>query len=392
MIEHSNIIFMPTISALGGIETYVYELVKKYSYLDIAVVSKRCDLNQKRRLEKYCKVYIHTNQKIKCDVAVINYDQSIIDYINPEARIYQTIHADYTNPIYNHRPHSHPRLTGFLAITKYLQTKMNDMLKPTKTMLCYNPLTIDNNEKPIVIVSATRLHQHKGSTRMLELAKALDSINVNYIWFIITNDVDVISHPNMIFIKNRLDIDKFLSIADYVCLLSDSEACSYTINEALYRNIPVITTPLPYLEEIGVKDGKNSYIVDFNCSNVNEVAKKIKNKKPIFEFKQLDDKYSDIFTNKKSTYKEELNMKVKVQCIQNYYDIEENERKVVSLTTPYDDPDNHPNRVEWITTKERADHLEQKGFVKIIEYIEEAPKKENKINPVKPEKKSIKKK
>ena len=28
-IKHDNIIYMPTISALGGIETYVYELVKK---------------------------------------------------------------------------------------------------------------------------------------------------------------------------------------------------------------------------------------------------------------------------------------------------------------------------------------------------------------------------
>ena len=40
VIKHTNIIYMPTISALGGIETYVYELVKKYDYLDIAVVSK----------------------------------------------------------------------------------------------------------------------------------------------------------------------------------------------------------------------------------------------------------------------------------------------------------------------------------------------------------------
>ena len=29
-IRHSNIIYMPNISELGGIETYVYEMVKKY--------------------------------------------------------------------------------------------------------------------------------------------------------------------------------------------------------------------------------------------------------------------------------------------------------------------------------------------------------------------------
>ena len=85
-------------------------------------------------------------------------------------------------------------------------------------------------------------------------------------------------------------------------------------------------------------------------------------------------------------------MKVKVQCIQNFYDLEEDERKVVSLTTPYEEPNKHPNRVEWITTRERADHLVAKGLVRIIEYIKEEPKKETKINPVKTEKKTTKKK
>ena len=389
MIEHSNIIFMPTISALGGIETYVYELVKKYHDLDIAVVCKSIDKIQNQRIEKYCKVYIHTNQKIKCDVAIINYNQDIIKFINPEAKIYQTIHADYTNKRYDHKPMPNKKITAFIAITKYLEDKMGDMLKPNKVMLSYNPLTIEKS-KTIVIVSATRLHQYKGANRMLELAKALDKEKVNYIWYVITNDIDVIIHPNIIFIKNRLDIDKWLNQADYVCLLSDTEACSYTLNEALYRNIPIITTPLPYLEEIGVKDGINSYIVKFDCSNVEDVANRITNI-PKFEFKQLNDKYNEIFTNKKSKYEEEKKMKVKVKCIQNYFDMEEDERKVINELVPYDDKEKHPNRCEWITSKERADHLVSKGLIEIIEYIKEE-KKENKKLPVKPEVKKVNKK
>ena len=84
-------------------------------------------------------------------------------------------------------------------------------------------------------------------------------------------------------------------------------------------------------------------------------------------------------------------MKVRVKCIQNYFDIEENERKVINTSVPYDEPDKHPNRVEWITDKKRADHLVSKELVKIIEYIDDE-KKEKKINPIKPEKKTIKKK
>ena len=379
MIEHTNIIYMPNISALGGIETYVYELVKKYHNLDIAVVSKKCDSAQAKRIRKYCNLYIHTDQKINCKVAIINYDQSIIPYINEDAEIYQTIHADYTNKIYDHRPKPNKRVKAFLGITKYLVDNMKDMLKPNKIELCYNPLTIDD-DKPIILVSATRLHQHKGLDRMKALAKEMDKQNIKYLWFVISNETEAFIHPNVIRVNNRLDIDKFLSLATYVVLLSDSEACSYTLNEALYRNIPIITTPLPYLNEIGVKDGENAYIMQFDCSNVADIVKKIK-KVPKFEFNRMVDNYSNLFKDSKSHYEEDLKMKVKVRCIQNYYDIETDERKVISLDVPYDEPKKHPNRVEWITARERAEHLAGKGLVKIVEFIEE-DKKENKKKPL----------
>lgn len=318
VIKHSNIIFMPHISPLGGIETYVYELVKKYKDLDIAVVSRQIDGNQARRIKKYCKVYLYTDQKIECDVAIINYDTSIIDNISANAKIYQTIHADYTSPIYNgKKPSDNSRLTGFIAITDFLKDKMKDLLKSDKVIMSYNPLTIEENKPFLTLVSATRLHENKGPKRVLELAKALDRAGIDFIWYILTCDTNVISHPNIIFIPNRLDTYKWLNIADYVVLLSDSEACSYTLNEALYRNIPIISTPLPYLEEIGVKDGVNSYLVKFDCSNVDEVAKKMKNI-PKFKFKQLEDKYGELFTNKKSHYKEDLEKLISVESIDNF--------------------------------------------------------------------------
>lgn len=387
MIEHANIIYMPNISALGGIETYVYELAKKYGDYDIAVVSKQCDPQQAKRIRKYCKLYIWNGEKIKCKVAITNYNQDIIPYINEDAKIYQTIHADYTNKtIYNHQPIPNERLTSFLGITKYLTKQMKDMIKPNKIQLCYNPLTIDDEDKPIIIVSATRLHRYKGLDRMKCLINKLDKAKVNYLWIIISNEQVDFNSDNVILIKNRLDISRFLKIADYVCLLSDSEACSYTLNEALYRNIPIITTPLPYLDEIGVKDGINAYIMEFDCSNVDYIVKNITNI-PKFEFKRMDDNYSSIFYLTKSNYKEELKMKVKVKCIQNYYDIEQDERKVVDMNVPYDEPNKHPNRCEWITTRERADHLVSKNLVEIIEIIKEDKKEDKKIPTKKVEKK-----
>lgn len=387
MIEHTNIIYMPTISALGGIETYVYELVKKYSDLDIAVVCKSIHPTQEERIRKYCRVYKHNGEKINCKVAIINYDQTIIDYINEDAKIYQTIHADYTNEkVYGGRyPKPNKRVYRFLGITKYLTNKISDMLKPNEIELCYNPLTVDG-DKPIVIVSATRLHKHKGLDRMKLLINKLDKKGINYLWFVMSNEEVDFNSNNVILLKPRLDISRWLELADYVCLLSDSEACSYTLNEALYRNIPIITTPLPYLDEIGVKDNVNAYIMDFDSSNVDSIVDRITTI-PKFKFNKLEDNYNNIFVNSKSKYKEEMKMKVKVKCICNYYDMECSERKVVSKDVPYENPDQHPNRCEWITTRERAEHLEGKGLVKILETINEVVKEDKKKPTKKIEKK-----
>lgn len=311
MIEHSNIIYMPVISELGGIETYVYELVKKYRDLDLGVVCKQCDEKQRIRIARYVPVYIHKGEKINCDVAVINYDQTIIPYINEKAKIYQTIHADYTMPIYKDKPKPHKRVEAFITITKYLDKKLDYL---GKRIQIYNPLTIEKHNY-ITIVSATRLHKYKGADRMIQLARAMDRQGIDFIWYVLTSDKYVINHPNIITLDPRLDTYKWLDIADYVCLLSDSEACSYTINEALYRNIPIITTPLPYLKEIGYKDGVNGYTVDFNCKNVEEVARKLLNI-PKFEFKQLESRYDKIFTNKKTNHKE-VNM-IEVEALSTY--------------------------------------------------------------------------
>ena len=348
IIKHKNIIYVAEISIIGGVETFVYEMVKKYHKLDIAVVCKRCDPIQAQRIRKYCRLYLFTGQKIECDVAIINHDQSIIPYICENAKIYQTIHADYSHSQYKHPPKDHPRVTSFIGITAINQKVMKEILHTDRVMLSYNPLTIEKSEKPIIIVSPTRLGPGKGKERILELASALDRENVNYLWFIISNDTLYTDSPNIINVKNRLNIAPWLSIADYVSLLSDTEGCSYTLNEALYRNIPIISTPLPYLEEIGVKDGENAYIVEFNCSNVDDVAKKITNI-PKFTFKKMEDRYGELFVDSKSHYEEDCKKLIKLKCIKPFSD------KFGKFITRGE---------EFEVEFDRVDNLIQKGYAK----------------------------
>lgn len=371
MIQHDNIIYLSYCSEIGGVETFIYELAKKYKDRDIAIVVRQIDKKQLKRLSKLCYVYKFTGQQIICKTAVINCDTSIIRYINKEAKIYQTIHADYEHQFYKNKFPTDDRIYQHIGITKHIVESFKRCTGKQNCILGYNPLTIEKDDKYLTLVSATRLTSIKGKDRMIGLAKALDQAKVDYIWYVFTNDNDAIDSPNVVYMKPRLDVGRWIEKADYVVQLSDTEACSYTINEALYRNVPVIVTPLPYLEEIGYKDGKTGYTLEFNCSNMNDIVNKIKNI-PKFNFKHLEDIYGELFTNKPSDYKEE-NMKSKVKCTNGYYDI------ILKRMVEKGE--------EQIVDNDRAEYLISLGLVELIERVEvKEPKEEKKL----PTKKAVK--
>jgi glycosyltransferase involved in cell wall biosynthesis len=375
VIKHDNIFYIRDFSEIGGVETFTWELVKKFKDYDIAVVYKQAHPNQLNRVRKYCKAYKHSNQKIECKVAIINYDVSIIDFINDGAVIYQTIHGDYENPAYQWKPPTHERIKEYIAVTKYIQESFKRITGLKNVTYSYNPLSIEKEEKKLVLLSATRLSRIKGKNRMIKLANELDIKGINYIWYIFTNDKEEIKSPNVVYMKPRLDIGYWMEQADYVVQLSDTEACSYTINEALYRNIPVIVTPLPYLEEIGVKDGKNAYIMEFDCSNVKDIVEKIKTV-PKFIFDQLKDRYGELVYKGKSHYEEDRVMRAKVKAKMQFNDVEENVKR--------------KEGEEWVCSLERAEFLKEHGGVEVLEVFKDAP--EVKKEEPKLDKKTAKKK
>ena len=350
VIEHDNIIYMNDIPLIGGTTTYVLEMAKKYKDRDIAVVYKTVDPQILNKLIPYCKTYRLTDEDtIKCKVAIINYDSSVCEQI-AEGKIYMVFHGDYSHEAYQVYPELDKRITGYIALTDYLKKVVKEKFGITAKK-SYNPLSVEK-DKPLVLLSATRLSEIKGRDRMIKLAEALDKAKVNYIWYVYTNDERKTNNNNIILMEPRTDIERIINTADYVVQLSDTEALSYTINEALYRDIPVIVTPLPYLDEIGVKDGENCYIVNFDCSNVDEVAKKI-TKKPKFKFEKLKDSYDTILAKGKSQYQEDLKTKVQVKLIiDDFFDLADQVHRSINDV--------------WYTNKNRADYLESLGYVEIV--------------------------
>ena len=375
MIKHDNIIYIKDIAPIGGVETYVYELVKKYSNNDIAVVCRSISPVQKKRLQKYCMVYVFKDEPIVCNVAIINWDVSIIDYITKDIwkenlkpgdprGIYQGVHADYTHPAMGKLPQD-PRIKQYLCITIDQMNKFPLMTKAKNYSLCRNPYTLEDKGRPLIIVSPTRLTNEKGVDLMYDLSNALDNINDNYLWFIPTTKEytyqSIFSKSNVIYVKNRLDVEKFLSLADWVVLPSKSEGDSYTIKEALYRGIPIVARHLNYFDEYDIKDGINALFI--NEDNVEEVAKKMQ--QPLkFEFKPIEDGYDKIIWKGKSRYEEERKMKVRVRCVKKYLDVELG----IEIT-----PDKSDKNYERTISRERADEIIERtdGAVEIIGTVKE---------------------
>lgn len=151
---------------------------------------------------------------------------------------------------------------------------------------------------------------------MIKLAQALDNAKVDYKWFIYTNDTEQIPSKNVIYLKPDNSFARMIPMADYLVQLSDTEACSYSINEALYQNVPIIVTPLPYLEEIGVKDNVNAYIMRFDCANIDDIVKKIRT--PLeFNFTHLKDNYGKLLKKSTSHYTGKV-----LVVTADYYDLE----------------------------------------------------------------------
>lgn len=87
-IRCTNIIYARDISKLGGVEAYIYYLVKKYRDYDIMVLCRSIDTKQMARLQKYCPVQVFHGEKIYCKTMIINYDTSTLDYVQERQRIH----------------------------------------------------------------------------------------------------------------------------------------------------------------------------------------------------------------------------------------------------------------------------------------------------------------
>ena len=321
-MKYANVFYIPHFNIIGGIETYAYELAKKYKDKDITFVysDKTSNANQLNRIRKYARVIYQpfdSKEPIKCKKLFVMY-RSKIELFEPD-EVIQIIHADYEAQ--NLKPNLDERIIEHYGVSKAVADSYN-RISGLKVNVCYNPLTIDKPKRILKLISATRLTKEKGKDRMIKLADALDKANIPYEWRIFTNDSLPIPNKNVIYMTPRLDIRDYIADADYLVQLSDTEAFSYSILESLCLGTPVIITPIPSSIEMGVKQGLNGYILDFSMKDI--PIDDIYNKIPKFTFKPPKDKYNELLIDEPSTYDPDKLVKVIVK--RSYTDLELNRR------------------------------------------------------------------
>lgn len=327
---YTNVFYVPHFNIIGGIETYCYELAKKYHKKDITFVysDETSDRKQLNRIRKYCRVikqpFTATN-KIKCKKLFVMY-RCKIDLFEAD-EIIQIIHADYEAQ--KLKPNLDKRIKEHYAVSKSV-AESYERISGVKVGVAYNPLTIEKPKKILRLISATRLTKEKGKERMIKLANELDKAGIPYEWRIFTNDSLPIPNENVIYMKPRLDIRDYIADADYLVQLSDTEAFSYSVLESLCLGTPVIVTKIPSFIEMGVENEINGYILDFNMKDIpiHQIYENI----PKFSFKAPKDIYDELIIKEPSTY----NGEEMVQCraLKTYTDIELGERIIKGQLLP----------------------------------------------------------
>ena len=358
----NNIYWVGNLNVIGGVETFMFELAKQFQDYDFVIYYNSIPQNQLKRLQKYVKCVKYKGEKLKCRKFFCNYDISIIDNVEAEEYI-QIVHCVFK---YNKlKPHTHDKITKYYAVGKEACESFKE-ITGKKCEVLHNILNIDKPNKILKLISATRIASDKGKIveRMQKLVNEIEANDIPYQWLIFTNGQHLVNGKGIIYCQPNLDIRDFIAECDYLVQLSDTEAFCYSVLESLYLNTPVIVTPIPCFDEMGIQNRENGYILDFDMKEIPIFD--IYNKIPKFNYQPLKNEWEDMIIKVKGNYKEEKKMRFKVKALINFNDLEENKKRVVGE--------------EFECSKVRCDYLLEHKAIEIVEEIKENSKEEVELN------------
>ena len=258
------ILFIMQLHIIGGIETFIYYFLAMLSEkYDVVLLTSNIPINQRIRYSKIAQV-IDYNPKTMyfCDTLIMI---RVLDTIPQNIKYKQSVqmcHACRTNPKW-HIPQD-----GNYIVNVSQASKDSFLPESQNGVVIHNPI-VKTEKKALLLVSATRIpapDKGKYESRMRTLAEMLNNADIPFMWLNFSEGIIPDPPKGLINVGIFTDIQPYIARADYLVQLSDSEAWSYSILEALIQNTAVLVCPFPSAYEMGIKDGENGYILPFDMN------------------------------------------------------------------------------------------------------------------------------
>ena len=313
---YNNVFYYTHLTAIGGIETWLWNIAKKYGAThDILVLYSFAEKSQLQRLQRLVRVQRYNGQQIQCKRVFVCYDaKNFLDHVQAEEYCL-VVHGDYV--ALGYPAPQLPKITRTIGVSQVVCDSYKAQTG-RDCELCYNPLVPIKPRKVLRLISATRMAPEKAPERFKVLADALDAAGIPFTWDIFTNSQPVFHNPSVCWRPPRLDVIDFIAGADYLVQPSITEGEPYSLNEALSVGTPVIVTDYPAAREIGVVDGVNGFILPQTMDQIPTAAIYKGLKK--FRFTAPEDRWGELLAPGAGSYAEELRDGVQVECVNTYFD------------------------------------------------------------------------
>lgn len=327
-IKTQVVIYCANMQKIGGIETWLYYWCQNmYKLYDIMVVfSDNMDGRQIARLSEIVLVMKLNHRLIECDTLI---NTRITDEIPKEIKakkIVQMVHGCYSALF---KCDIQPERDKVVFVSQAAADTFKDV---GKYDVIHNFTYSEKPKKCLFLITASRFTREKGGERMIQLASAMRKAGIEFVWFVFSHQ-DTKLVDGMVKLPETLNIKEYISKCDYLVQLSDSEGFGYSIVEALEMGIPVITTPISVLPELGFEENKDGYVVPFDMVDVRperflEVPTAAAYKGDTNE--AIQNKWIKLLGKSKPTgeYLKQGNY-VKVEIIESYFDMELNRNMTV---------------------------------------------------------------
>lgn len=257
--KRDTIIYFSTIHCIGGIETWIYNLAKKYEF---SVLYDKAD---KKQLERLHDIGVETiwnvGQEIECDTLLFMLWDNKANIKAKRKLLF--IHGVYNNMAEIGQIPEHDEIYAVSKVAADAFEKASGI----KPKVLYNPVDVELKQEPLIIGVFSRLSKEKGKDRIKYIADKLIEQNKEFLMLIFTDLPFEYPDNRVIFLEPTLNNIGWMQKCDYILNPSDTEAGSLTLQESLKLGIPLIVTRLPILEEFGINES-NAKILDFDMSNL----------------------------------------------------------------------------------------------------------------------------